>query len=140
VALAVFTSSAVFLIPMILRWEDSIISTRGSDTLGGGSRYMVVPVLLLIGAFVVIADHAGQRWRQAPVASVVAIALAFTWGQGFLVRNERSLGPLWSTVVAHARTECTSGVENVTVPISPQSPPGKWVVPIPCARLLSSGS
>jgi hypothetical protein len=140
VALAVFASSAVFLLPMILRWEPSLISTRGLDTLGGGSRYMVVPVLLLIGAFVVIADHAGQRWRQAPVASIVALALAFTWGQGFLVRNDRSLGPLWSTVLRHARTDCTSGVDRVTVAISPQSPPGKWIVPITCSRLLSSGA
>lgn len=140
VAMAVFASSAMFLVPMVLRWEASILSTRGSDTLGGGSRYLVVPVLLLIGAFVVIADHAGQRWRQAPVASIVAMALAFTWGQGFLVRNERSLGPLWSTVLHHARTDCTSGVDKVTVPISPQSPPGKWIVPIPCGRLLSPGA
>ncbi|MBV9253590.1 MAG: hypothetical protein JO054_05125 [Actinobacteria bacterium] len=135
VALAVLASAAVFFIPMTLRWEPSLIPIKGADALGGGSRYMVVPVLLLISAFLVIADQAGQRWRNAPVAGVVAAALVFGWGPGFLVRNERSLGPTWRTGITQAKTRCPSTGGTVRVPIPPQLPKGRWVVPVPCDRL-----
>jgi hypothetical protein len=135
VALAVLASSGVFLIPMSLRWEPSLISVRYADALGGGSRYMVVPVLLLISAFLVIADHAGQRWRNAPVAVVIAMGLAFTWGPGFLVHNERSLGPKWRTSLFQARARCTTDQGSVRVDIPPLVPKGVWYVPVPCKRL-----
>ena len=135
VALAVLSSSAVFLIPMSLRWEPSLVSVRYADALGGGSRYTVVPVLLLISAFLVIADQAGQRWRNAPVAVVIAMGLVFTWGPGFLVHNERSLGPKWRTALFQARPKCTSDRGTVNVAIPPLVPKGVWKVPVPCKRL-----
>jgi hypothetical protein len=137
IALCAATSIALFVLPMGLRWEPSIVPVRGADALGGGWRYVVGPVLLLISMMLVLADQALRRGRTlADVAAVGVAVLAFTWGPGNLTHNERSGGPTWRAGLVEARKQCagrTTGRAGVVIP--PRSPAHPWLVQISCRRL-----
>jgi hypothetical protein len=110
----------------------------GSPTTGTWSRidtrYIVVPVLLLVGAVVILVDHARVAVRTGRVLrGAVALQMVVLAVVGFRVSGFRSHGPEWATSVAAASHRC-AGRPPATVVSVPLTPRGLTVA-LPC-RLL----
>jgi hypothetical protein len=93
-----------------------------------GSRYVVIPVLLLASAIAIWVDAAGWRWLTALFVAHMAVVI----GLSFAIANPRSPGPDWPVEVRRARPACSrASTADVQVPISPFG----WYAPVPCSRL-----
>lgn len=124
-------SVVLFAAPVMLRGTAALtpdLATRG------GSRYMLVPALLLLCCLVIALDaRGGKRARQALSVALLMVALS-----GLGVVSARSDGPSWTTGVQAARTTCAEGAARATVRIAPVQPP-RWKVRIDCSRLVGAG-
>lgn len=97
-------------------------------------RYVVVPVMLLIGAAAVLVDAPG-RARTRPEAkvgrplllahSILVLLLSFS------IVNPRSNGPRWPDEVEEGRRTCAAGEEVAGLDITP----GGWFTVLPCDEL-----
>jgi hypothetical protein len=129
-AAAVALSLAMFVVPVWLRGTLILRLHADNSISPGGSRYVVVPVLLLVTAVVVIVDAANRSWTKRVVVLHGLLLIVVCFG----LANERSRGPEWQAQVTRARDSCAqNGLDpTVQVPIAPS--PG-WSVSVPCHTL-----
>ena len=124
-------SVLLFAVPV---WNRDAIGLRPDpDGLGSvGSRYVVVPALLLFCAVIVLIDASSRPWlRRIVVAHGAVLILA-----SYTLTNPRSVGPVWSTEVSTYEQICQSAPPdaNVSVPITPADQ--VWVEVVPCKRAV----
>lgn len=121
---AAILSVAYWVGPLAFRWSDRM--TPSNDAVGlHGSRYGLVPALLVVVLGALAVEASGRRWvRVTALAAVVACAAI-----GFRADNGRTDGPSWRAAVTAAGSSPCRG--HVDVPITP---PG-WATPVPCGRL-----
>jgi hypothetical protein len=100
-----------------------------------GSRYVAVPILLVLGAVIAEADHFHIR-NLRPRANlgivVCCLVLIPCWIVDLRTPNGRSTGPGWSSQVARATATCRSKQDGV--PDLATAPVG-WATPVPCVDL-----
>lgn len=154
VAILAVTTSALYLcVPLALRGNEGYLVAPLSL---GGSRYTIVPLLLLWLAVIAVADNAlaqhGQphALRLAPVAITAILGLQLVSNLGEV--TVRSGGPSWTNEVRHAVETCThppekpeprptlafadpAGPDDVHIIVAPTGPHIQWGVVMPCARL-----
>jgi hypothetical protein len=133
----VVESAAFFALSVYLRWDQYMFPIGGDLHLDFGSRYTLVPILLLCVAMALALDHphAGSSdWAYRAFRAVAATALVFAFGANFAMDNLRSQGPSWAAALATARERC-SAPSPVAVEVR-IAPPG-WSMVVPCGRLLS---
>jgi hypothetical protein len=109
------------------------------------SRYQAVPLLLLVSAILVVADHwakarpetaprhGSRNWRSVTAVALCACLLSPTWVADFRDSNQRSAGPAWGTQVPRATAQCRRA-PTATVSLA-IDPPG-WDVSLRCRDLL----
>jgi hypothetical protein len=138
--IAIPTSLAMFVVSVYQRavgvamlWPEGVYN-------GTGSRYAIVPAMLLVSAAVVLVDGAERRRptaRRVPVAAaatiavlLVALATSF-WAREIAVRGV----PPWDDALkAAAKTCADEGAAEASVPTSP---PG-FGLQVPCDRILDA--
>ena len=94
-----------------------------------GSRYMYVPIFLLLSALFVLVDASHLDWLMILVSIWVVVVSASSLG----VEGPRSLGPAWAVGVRQAQVACRAHPDQADALI-PMSPIG-WRATIPCSRL-----
>lgn len=139
-AIAIPTSLAMFVVSLYQRAVGTQMLWPEGMYNGTGSRYAIVPAMLVISAAVVLVDGAMRRdaphRRLVPFAAatvgVLLIALVTSfWAREIAVRGE----PPWDAALkAASRTCAREGAAEVSVPTSP---PGFGLV-VPCDRVLDS--
>jgi len=129
-AAAAALSVALFLVPVWLRGSLILRLHAGQAISPGGSRYVVVPVLLLLTALVIVLDEARNSWTKWAVF-VHGLALIVVC---FGLANQRSRGPEWQAQLARARETCEREQVDLAVPV-PITPSPGWVVAVPCHTL-----
>jgi hypothetical protein len=132
-----FMYSVLFFgVPVGIRGSDHLAPIAGELTFAG-SRYTIVPTLLLISLAAVVLAIRDPRlsprvWRGVQALAVVAfLALVLA---DFRDPNPRSGGPRWSEGVADARAACTSSpgsLQQIDV-----APLAGFNVLVSCDRLL----
>lgn len=128
-----------FVAPVAIRGTEHVAPV-GDQLTYAGSRYAVVPTLLLISALAVVLSRRDPRvgtrtWRV--VVGFALALLAMVVVQGFRYQNPREAGPRWSEEVELASRRCSaSGEPYERIPIAP--PGVGWDVLIPCERLVES--
>jgi hypothetical protein len=128
VRLAVLASAAavvMFVVPVWIRGTSGM--RLGADFTNGGSRYAVVPVLLVITAVLAIADH--HRLVTAGLAAHGTVVILTS----FALVGPRSVGPTWPGSLDAARAACA--VRGTAVAVVPVSPGGEWTITVPCGRI-----
>jgi hypothetical protein len=125
-----------FALPVGIRGTDHLAPVAGELTFAG-SRYTIVPTLLLISlAAVVLAIRdprlSPRAWRTVQVLTVIAfLALVLA---DFRDPNLRSGGPRWSEGVDDAREECRGAPESLEqIDVAPLA---GFNVLVSCDRLL----
>lgn len=103
-----------------------------------GSRYVIVPAMLLISAAIVLIDRRARREpeprRLSRAASTAIAVLAIAMVTSFWLRDLVLRGQPWKAAVQAAAAECEAGgISEVTIPTSP---PG-WAVQLPCDQVTS---
>jgi hypothetical protein len=157
-ALALLGYSAIFLfVPLGLRGTEDFLEQSGFSL--NGSRYTVVPILLLYALFVLLIDRTPRpALFRVPRQSLM---VAFTALTAVLVLTNysdfsaRTLGPSWSASLAAARQRCieyngrppdTLSPENfaetvtphagqAVIPVAPNDPAPPFSVIVDCSRL-----
>jgi hypothetical protein len=106
-----------------------------------GSRYVIVPSLLVISAGFVLLDHrrraqpAGSSPARMQIAVVGVLAIAVVGS--FWVRDLVIRGAPWKQALENAEHECgTGGRAEVLIPTSP---PG-WAIELPCSEVTSAAA
>jgi hypothetical protein len=159
---AVAFSVAWLAIPLLLRGTATFLD-RGSSDLPG-SRYMVLPVLLLIVALAARLDAPVHDRRPAPVAGrhrsrdlriLVTLALGAIALASWSIPSQREKGPVWSETLRAAKQRCAAtgdapaevgrsaeapwglpaGPGDVLIPVAPGGPRPGWSVVAPCRQL-----
>jgi hypothetical protein len=128
---AIASSLATFAVPVWVRGTEQmrLVADEFSAT---GSRYVVVPLLMLLSAIVVLVDGSDLRRRLIPVLTIHGAALMIVC---FGMVNLRSGGPGWDAAVQTAQRTCRQSPELASVGI-PITPGGlSWVTTVPCSRL-----
>jgi hypothetical protein len=105
-----------------------------------GSRYVIVPSLLLLSALFVLLDRRPQEQPSRPSTAHLRLALlavlAVAVLSSFWVRDLVIRGAPWKQAVESAERECAAGGAEVLIPTSP---PG-WAVELPCTELTPGPS
>jgi hypothetical protein len=127
---ALMTSGVTFVWTV---WERGTEQLRlfGGEWNPSGSRYAVVPVLLLVIGVAALADRASRRWLRTALVVQGLLVIALSFGQD----NPRADGPAWSSEVDRARQVCsaTGATREATVRIAPAKL--DLVMSVPCGRL-----
>lgn len=136
-AIAVPTSIAMFFVSAYQRAVGSAMAWPAGVHFGAAGRYTIVPALLLVSVALVLIGEAARRHpglgRRLVAATVIVLAAGIA--TSFYVRNTANRGtPPWSETLDSAAGECSPGVGEVSLPISP--PPFR--VAIPCEDVDSS--
>jgi len=129
-AAAVALSVALFVVPVWLRGSLILRLHTGNAIHPGGSRYVVVPVLLLVTAVAVILDDARNSWTKHAVCLHGLVLIVVCFG----LANQRSAGPEWQPQVDLARAKCAHEQVDLTVQV-PITPSPGWSVGVPCHAL-----
>lgn len=131
VAVGAVLSVVLFVVPVWVRGTAEMSLVRDAFTTAG-SRYVVVPVLLLVSAIVVAVDGSRRRWLTGLVVVHGVVLVVVCFG----LANLRADGPAWSTQVATARATCRAAdpPPAVVIPITPAG--SGWLVVVPCRRLV----
>lgn len=126
---AAVLSVAYWVGPLAFRWSERMRPTAEAIGLHG-SRYGLVPSLLVLVVAAVAVERATRRW----VGAAVLVTLLACVALGFRSDNGRSDGPRWRAGVADASLTCRRDprLPSVEIPIAP--PPG-WSAVVPCDRL-----
>jgi len=143
-AIALPTALAMFVVSLYQRavgtqmiWPEGIWN-------GSGSRYAIVPALLVVSAALVLLESALRRRapaaadapapRRLPGPSLAAVAiLAIALVTSFWARDLAVRGtPPWDAALDHAKATCAGGEED-SAPI-PTSPPGFGML-LPCEQI-----
>lgn len=141
-------SFALHCAPLWLRGTAGFLDAPSFNL--NGSRYFLVPILLMTAAVLKVLDfhvsarrEAGEplvRWRTVQAAfTVYAAALILTSFSPFHVREG---GPYWKKGLAQARDECRgrggqppAAPASVFVPVAPPVSPPPFNVRLDCERL-----
>ena len=119
-ALAVAYSLLWLCVPLVLRGSSAMLPQAVGYL--GGSRYTVVPILLLVVACVAWLDRLDTTPRAvASVGFVVIAALSFP------MASQRTDGPVWSDSLAAARQQCA--VAGNRPNLSGRSAEAPWGLP-----------
>ena len=139
-AIAIFTSLLMFVVSLYQRavgvqmlWPEGAFN-------GSGSRYAIVPALLLISAALVLLESSqreravGPRWLPWPSMAAVALLCA-SIAVSFWARDLQTRGtPPWDAALDHAAQACQAeGAESIAVPTSP-TPFG---IQLPCEEIVA---
>ena len=131
---ALLYSGLLFAVALYLRGSQEVHPARDSFTLNG-SRYTVVPVLLVIAVLLCIAEGPpllGRTWMLRALAAGVVLVTLVNFRA---VETVRVFAPDWRLSVRVAREECArTGAVSVHVPVAP-GPPEFWYVVVPCDRI-----
>ena len=125
--------AASLLLPLALRWENSMVPGLGPpDRLGFGERYFVVPHLCLVAALLcLLAPLAVDRRLTSRVAVAAAVVVVgVSWARDFRTVNARADSVEWGHALQQAKADCERSAE-VPVPITPDG----WAVTVPCSAL-----
>lgn len=90
----------------------------GPSPLANGSRFCLVPALLLLLVLFLALDEPASRLVAATRWAALAL-LAVVVAADFHVTNLRSDGPLWDSAVAAATRECRAGATDVLIVPAP---------------------
>lgn len=133
--------------PMLLRGTDGVLPQAPGYL--AGSRYMVVPVLLLVVSCAAWLDRVGPRSRAvAGTGFLVVVALSYA------MPSQRTEGPVWSQALDRAAARCAAsggephlaarsavapwglpvGPTDVLVAVAPSRHP-QWFVVAGCRRV-----
>lgn len=135
--LAVPTSVVMFIVSAYQRAVGTQMAWTGDVHLGAGSRYTIVPALLLVSVALVLVEGAARRnralgrWLIGGAVTVLLVGMAIS----FDVHDSASRGtPSWRDSLDMAAAECKSpGTPYASVAISP--PPFSLLVP--CDEVLT---
>lgn len=100
-------SALLFAVPLLLRGT-SIYLERSRIRLDG-SRYMVVPALLLVVALVLAVDRPGEHPRSphpSVFRSALIVLVGVLLGVNYSVHSVREAGPQWRQTVSDAQQRC----------------------------------
>jgi hypothetical protein len=136
-AIAIPTSLVMFVVSLYQRAVATEMVWPAGDSFGAGSRYAIVPALLLLSAALVLLDRSSRR-RGNPLglslagAATVAV-LALSIGTSFYAGDSAARGtPRWESALDEAAAECEA--KELTSAGVPTSPPG-FGLQISCDRL-----
>jgi hypothetical protein len=106
----------------------------GDPLVLNGSRYTVVPLLLVVSAFVILLDGAWSRpgWPKVVTIGFMVWAVVLV-GVNFRNANGRTDGPDWRSGVATAQAKCRADPARTTAKVTVS--PTFIVVTVPCSRL-----
>jgi hypothetical protein len=131
--------------PLIIRGTCCFLDRAAFNL--NGSRYFVVPVLLLAAAVLKVLDEGlsapapaprrRARWQAAQLA--VTLAGAGLLLVNYSVVNVRNAGPFWANSVREAQAVC-SGARGTppavaALGVAPPLNPAPFAVKVPCGRL-----
>jgi hypothetical protein len=134
VVVCVVYSVGLFASSAILRGTEGFLD-KGAEFSLNGSRYTLLPILLLVAVALVALESPDPRlspraWRGVQVA--VACFAAFIVLNNFAIPSTRSAGPSWKTGVAAARQKCEGRLPQDTVNVAStgraRPRPGDYVV------------
>jgi hypothetical protein len=136
-AVAIPTSLAMFVVSLYQRAVATEMVWPTGSFFGAGSRYAIVPALLLLSAALVLVDRSSRRTGNplglslAGAAAVLVLALSI--GASFYAGDSATRGtPSWESALDKAAAECRA-TESTTAGAS-TSPPG-FGLQVPCDRL-----
>lgn len=136
-AIAIPTSLVMFVVSLYQRAVATEMAWLGGTSFGAGSRYAIVPALLLLSAALVLLDRASRR-KGNPLGlslagAVAVLAVALSIGTSFYAGDSAARGtPSWESALDEAAAECNAGV--LTTAGVPTSPPG-FGLQVPCDRI-----
>jgi hypothetical protein len=139
VAIAIPTSLVTFVVSLYQRAVATEMVWPTGDSFGAGSRYAIVPALLLLSAGLILVDRFSRREGNPLGLSLTGAAtlglVAVSIGTSFYVGDSAARGtPSWESALDEAAATCRSeGVGSVGVPTSP---PG-FGMQVPCDRISS---
>jgi hypothetical protein len=135
----------MFCLPVLIRGTENLYPPM--PWLGLGSRYVYLPVMLLLTGLLAAVDRPRfsperrPRAREALAAALVLAVIALN----LPVEHHAVGGPRWSAGLDAARAQCRAlppePQRTVIVPIAPATRPGQprgpftWEVPLRCAGL-----
>jgi len=128
-----------FVVPVAIRGTAHLEPHPDGLSLAG-SRYVLIPALLLIAAISVCFETARGSPRFGGLRSLrvgTAVATLLVALSDLRDPNLRSLGPTWSTALSEAAERCPSRTAYVEVPITP---PEGFNVLVSCSRVRSGVS
>lgn len=127
-AAGLLTAVVVFAVPVWIRGS-APMRLHAAGLRIEGSRYLVVPIALLVSAAAVLVDGAGRTWLRRLVVLHAVVLIA----AGFQMSNIRSAARPWNEEVQRARVECRTQAADKVVRLA-VSPAG-LVMPVRCSRL-----
>jgi hypothetical protein len=132
-AALVVSAALVAAGPLVANGTDRTEPVAG-ERLVPVERYVVVPVMLLVGAAAVLVDPPGPS-RRRTVARVarplLLVQSAFVVFVSFAVTNPRSAAPRWADELRSARERCGAGAGEAVLDVAP---PG-WFLTLPCDEI-----
>jgi hypothetical protein len=138
--LTLASSVAFFAAPVAIRGTEHIAPVGDSLTYAG-SRYVIVPVLLLLCMSLMILNRRDQRvgwgaWRAIQVTLLFLLSMVVV--SNYKASNLRTAGPQWDAELATGRAACeTQAVEFALLPVAPRG--AGFNVLAPCDRVLAGG-
>jgi hypothetical protein len=124
--------SFAFAIAVVIGRGDVLGAPLTGDWSKTGTRYFVVPLLLLLGAVVILVDHARVSERTGTwIRAALVLQMIVVIAVGFRVSSFRSHGPEWATSLDQASHQC-AGLPGATVAVIPITPRG-FTVSLPCS-------
>lgn len=126
-------SGVLFAVSLFLRGSREMRVPLDEFNLNG-SRYTVVPVLLVMTVLIVIAEGGpsfGPVWLRGGLVVLVVVTMLVSYRSVHTVRRH---APDWGPSVAAARRQCAeTRADRVPIPVAP-GPPEFWYVDLRCDR------
>jgi hypothetical protein len=140
-AIAIPTSLVMFLVSIYQRAAAPAMVWPEGTHFGPGSRYAIVPALLLVSVALALVDRRSRRRQRGPAPWAVFAAVGFLAigvATSFELRDGVARGtPSWSAALDAAAAACTDRHRSeVTIETSP---PGFGVI-VPCDLVASPDS
>jgi len=133
VPLLAFAASATFFaVPTWLRGLEPLMRLSSAYN-SNGSRYLIVPSLLLLSAVVCAVDRAGHRWLRNLLAVQMILVVALSLG----LSNLRSNGPPWRATLAATKAACDAQASNAEVHVKTPPVAPHFNVRSTCGRIRS---
>ena len=122
-------SVAFFMVPVLRRGTE--VFAPDEPWVVGASRYVYLPIMFLLTAFLAAFDRDGPRLRRREVA--VAVLVLAVVAVNYRAPSRTEGGPRWKPELARAERECAGRPPGEPAVI--QIIPSNWHVDIDCGRL-----